>query len=304
MLLADVHVFAQRPYDIAFQLAAEFQTHGSKPSSALNQLHHELAVIDVVLIQRIGVDIGVARDADEALLPNGIARENLGHEMQNQLFSEHVGLFLGGNLDQPREHAGAAGDDAELALAVFAFKHDRRINVLVAQERERLTASDDDRGNQRRDFAVEIPLQLFAFLPANLPEINQPDARFFDAAQQLRIDKVLPLIQRADRTQHFAELLRCGHVRLILAHGRRDFLLIHQRAHAHHEEFIEIALINRSKAQPLAKRRQVALRFLQNAFVEFEPGKLTVHVNRIGHAQHSFLYRQPEIRLYMHTVLL
>ena len=97
--------------------------------------------------------------------------------MQNQVLCQHIGLFAGRYLNQPREHARVAGDDAQLAVfSVFAFKYNDGINILIPQERERLPAPDDGRRNQRRNFRIEIAFEPLALLPADFAEIHQPDA--------------------------------------------------------------------------------------------------------------------------------
>ena len=94
-----IHVSAQRIDDDAVQFAGKLQPHGRQTLAALDELHHELAVIQIVVIQRVRVDIGVARHADQALGLHGVSLEHLGDEMQNQLFGEHVRLLAGRHLD-------------------------------------------------------------------------------------------------------------------------------------------------------------------------------------------------------------
>ena len=286
VVLVHVHVLAQRAHDLAVQLAGELQAHRREALAPLDQLRHELTVVDILLIERVRVDIGVARHADEGFFPDRVARKDLGQEVQNQLLGEHVRLLVRGDLDQPREHARAARHDAQLALAALALEHGNSIDILVAQERKRLAAAHDDRGDQRRDLAVKVALQLLALLPANLPEIDQAHAGLLHAPEQLGIDEVPALVEPAHGFEHLAQLFLRGHLGLVFAEIGRKVLLIHQRAHAHHKELVEVALIDRREAQPLAQGRQVALGLLEHALVELEPGELTVHVD--GLVCHGF----------------
>ena len=80
---------------------------------------------------------------------------------------------------------------------------------------------------------------------------------------------------------HRVNLLARCHMRLVFPHGRRQILLIDQRTDAHHEEFVQIALVNGRKREPFAKGRFAALRFLQHTLIKLEPGKLAVHENRL-----------------------
>ena len=148
--------------------------------------------------------------------------------MQNQLLGEHVRLLARGDLDQPREHARAARHDAQLALAAFALEHGDGVDILVAQERERLAAAHDDRGDQRCDLAVKVALQLLALLPADLFEIDQAHVGLLHAPEQLGVDEVPALVEPAHGFEHLAQLFLGGHLGLVFAKIGRKVLLIHQ----------------------------------------------------------------------------
>ena len=96
--------------------------------------------------------------------------------MQNQILGEHVRLFAGGNLDQPRENARAAGNDPQLILALLSLQHDHGVDLLVLHEGEGLTLIHDHRGQQRRDLRIKIAFKPLALLPADFSEIDQPNA--------------------------------------------------------------------------------------------------------------------------------
>ena len=276
-----IHVLAQRVDDVAIQLAGKLQAHRRQALAPLDQLDHELPVVKVVVIERIGIDIGIARDADERLRLDVVPLEHLGNEVQNQLLGEHIRLFTGGYLDQPREYASIARNDAQLALAVLALEHDHRVNVPVAQERKRLAPPHDRRGDERRNLRVKIPLQTLALLPADLPEIHQAHARLFDLLHEAGIHGILAMVELMHARKHGAQLLGRSHVGLVVAQLGGHVHLVDQRTNPHHEKLIQIALVNRGEGQPFAQRHPAALRFLKHALVEFQPGQLTVHEDHL-----------------------
>ena len=72
------------------------------------------------------------------------------------------------------------------------------------------------------------------------------------------------------RGQDGAQLFIGRHLRLAVAHLGREDAPVDQRTHAHHEKLVEVTLVDRRKAQPLAKGRSLALRLLQHALVGSE----------------------------------
>ena len=297
-----IHIAAQRIDDDAVQLAGKLQPHRRKALAALNQLHHKLAVIQIVVIERVRVDIRVARHAHQALGLDDVALKHLRNEMQNQLLGEHIRLFAGGNLDQPRENARAAGDDPQLILALLPLQHDHGVDILVAQERERLAAADDGGRNQRRDLRIKIAFEPLALLPADFSEIDQPNALLLQLFHQAGIDLVPPPVQFAHAVDHRVDLLPRGHVGLVFAQLGRNIVLIHQRTHAHHEKFVEVALIDGCEGEPFAKRGALILRLFKHSLVELEPGKLPVHKNVIHGVSSRFPVVCPSYPMHVKSI--
>ena len=73
------------------------------------------------------------------------------------------------------------------------------------------------------------------------------------------------------------ELLPRRHAAFVFQFVRLDAFQIEQAADAHHEELVEVALIDGGEGQTLAQRHCRVLGLLEDAFVEFEPGQLPVH---------------------------
>ena len=272
-----VHVLAQRLDDVAVQLAGHLHANGCQALALFDQLDHELAVVEVLLVEGVGVDVGVARDADERLRFDEVAREGLVDEVQDELLGEHERPLVGGDLNEAGEDARVAGDDAQLLLAVLSLEHDGRVDLPVLEEREGLAAADDGGRDERSDLHVIVALQALALGLADLAEIDDAHADLFHLGHQLGVDGVAAGVEPVDGGDDRVDLLLRGHVRLVFAHGRRDLILIDERAHAHHEEFVEIALVDGGEGQPLAQRRARVFGLLEDPFVEFEPGQLPVH---------------------------
>ena len=243
---------------------------GAEAPAALDEVRHKLPVIQVIVIEGVGVNVRVPRGADQGLFPNRIALERLGDEVQNQLLGEHVGFGLAlGNLDQPGKHTRAAGDQPQLALAILPFQGYGGKNLLVAHEGKWLALVHNHRREQGRDVRIEVPLQVRAFLLGDFAEVHQAHAFALQAVHQLLIDLILAAVQLPGLGEDGLQLLGGGHVGLVLPIGFVHGHLVNERPHPHHEEFIQIALENRNEAQPFAKRNVLPFRFLQHALVKF-----------------------------------
>ena len=66
-------------------------------------------------------------------------------EVKNQLLRQHVGIGSARYLDQARNDAGSAGNDAHARMLVLGAENGNSVDFLVSEEGERLTPRNDCR---------------------------------------------------------------------------------------------------------------------------------------------------------------
>ena len=78
---ADIHILAQFLHHVPAQGPGHLQADGRQAPAALDEVRHKLPVIQVIVIEGVGVNVRVPRGADQGLFPNRIALERLGDEV-------------------------------------------------------------------------------------------------------------------------------------------------------------------------------------------------------------------------------
>ena len=119
--------------------------------------------------------------------------------MEHDILGQDISSLSARNLDQTLHHIIGAWNDADPFLAAPRLQDNYRVDLLIAQEREGLPLAHDGRGTERHDLMVKILLQKFLLLRLRRLKINQRDAVLCDLLHQVRIGRVLSLIQ----TLHF-----------------------------------------------------------------------------------------------------
>ena len=301
-----LQVFAQRLDDLFVDLPAQFQTNGSQLFALLHHFGHVVPVVQVLVIDQVGVNIRIAGDAGQRFAGDLVALIQQGQEVQDQLLRQDKAAGTARHRHQPGEDLAAAGHDSDLLFLSLGAQHCNGIDALVFQERKCLLFADDEAGQQRQ---IVLPEQLFQLRAAfffHVGKVQQTDSLLCQLLQQAVVSGIAASCQLMGRSQHGLNLLAAGHVRLVFPCVLVQKHLILQASDAHHEKFIQIALENRQKAQPLAQRQTGVLCFLQNPFVEPQPRKLTVGIAMIGifHRSLSFSPDKKFKCLHMQTLLL
>ena len=155
-LFLHIQSFAQFFHRLLAELTAQFQPHRLQFFPLLYQICHKFPIVQIFVIDRIGVNIGAAGKPQQRLPPNLVAFEGQGQKVQNQFLREHI-LSLG-NGNQPGKYPGGAGDDAHLPLAVFPVQYRHGVDFLIAQEGKGLALADNHGRKQRQHLPGKISL--------------------------------------------------------------------------------------------------------------------------------------------------
>ena len=136
---------AQQPLHLRCGGGSDLQTDSGQLAAAPEQLGHDLTVIDIVIHHALFyVDICVAGDPEQAFFLNRILAEDAGRIVQYQLLSEgklHSAVLF--DEVQPLHLAGDGHDAKALLLRVLFLEQHAKIDLLVAQKRERVAVIHD-----------------------------------------------------------------------------------------------------------------------------------------------------------------
>lgn len=168
--------------------------------------------------------------------------------MQNQLLAEHIGLGALRHLHQTRQGTAGTSDNAQaLLFLVRLFEHGRRIDFLIAQERERLALVHDNRGQQRCNFAVKEALQMSALLLVNGMEVHNAHTGVLQLHHELGENFIFSGVQAMYCRKDALNLLCGRHIGFIVPNFLIRMHLVDVGADAHAEKLVQVALINRQK---------------------------------------------------------
>ena len=109
-------------------------------------------------------------------------------------------------------------------------------------------------------------------------KIHKANPGIFQSGQQLPVNCILALVQKPDLLQGRVNLLLGHHAGFGVPALFSQLNLIFQGADAHHEEFVQVALVDGGKAQPFAQRDIPPLRFFQHPLIEFQPGQFSIYI--------------------------
>ena len=154
-----------------------FEAHGRQACALLEQALHMLAVILVLLVARlVGVDVGVARHADDVGVLDRVHREDVGREHLDRVLEQDELETAAGQLDdalalmrqrdQAEDHAFCAALFLLVLLLFLAFlllvgrfglvvKTHQYVELAVFQMRERMGRIDDLRREERLDVVLD-----------------------------------------------------------------------------------------------------------------------------------------------------
>ena len=159
--------------------------------------------------------------------------------MQNQLLAEHIGLGALRHLHQTRQRTAGARDNAHALLFLARlFEHDRRIDFLIAQERERLALVHDNRGQQRCNLAVKEALQMSALLLVNGMEVHNAHAGVLQLHHELSENFIFSGVQAMYCRKNALNLLCGRHIGFIIPNFLIRMHLVDVSADAHAEKLV------------------------------------------------------------------
>ena len=159
-----------------------FQAHGSQASTLLQQALHVLAVILVLLVEAlVGVDVGVARDADDVRVLDFVHAEDFGNEHLDGMFEQDELVPAARQLDDAFALVGK-GDQAQhdafraalfllalflvlflllaLGFACFVVEPHEDVQLTVLEVGERMARVDDLRRQERLDVVTHEAEQV------------------------------------------------------------------------------------------------------------------------------------------------
>ena len=289
---------AQQPFYLRRGRRRDLQAHSSQFAAALEQLGHDLAVIDVMIHHAFfHVDIRIAGNAEQAFFQNGLLAEDAGCKVQHQFFGKGKQRFAVLFNEVDAFHLAGDGDDAQaLPGRVLFLEQHAEVNFLIAQERERVAVVHDLRAEDREQLGLEILLPDMLVLFGQMVKIHLAVAIFGQCFQRFCVIFVAVLLQLGGFGHDGGKLLGGRHVGLVLALFLFALFLLQvrallQRAHAHHEELVQIGAINGKELDPLGQRHVFILAQRKDPPVEVQPAQLAVDKNGIIAHVHSPFFR-------------
>ena len=265
----------------------DLQADSRQLAAALEQFGHDLAVVDIMIHHALfHVDIRIAGDTEKAFFLNGILAENAGRIVQHQLFSEGKQCFAVFFDEVDALHLAGDGDDAETLPGRVLFLEKRaEVDLLIAQERERVAVVHDLRAEDREQLGLEILFPDVLFFLGQAVEIHLSVAVFRQCFQCFGVIFVAVFLQLSGLGHDRGQLFGGGHVGLVLPLFLFTLVLFQigallQRADAHHKELIQIGAVDGKELDPLRKGNILVLAQRKDPPVKIQPAQFAVDENR------------------------
>ena len=275
LFLLQLQMLTQISDELAVRLPIHLQADRRETAALFQDLLHLLAVILILIIHAgIQVDVRVARDRNDHGHLHLIAGEQLFNIGGNDILQqdEPQRVFLG-HRKGARQRIRDRNEPVELLL--LRGQPDHHIQLLVGHMRERMMDIDDLRRKDRQHPVQEISAHPLFFLSGKMGKAHPVDQRL-ELIAHILINGIAKQIQLLRLPIDGLQLLLRVHPGFIV-----NMLFIQdgqviQAAAADHVKLIEVAGKDRDELQPLQQRHIAVSRFLQHAFVEFQPGQLAV----------------------------
>ena len=273
----------------------DLQPHRGQLAAALEQVGHDLAVVDVMVHHPLfHVDVGVAGDPEEALFLHVLLTEDKSRIVEHQLFRQGKKRLVVLPDEVHPLHLARDGHNAEGVLRRVLFvEEDAEVDLLIAQEREGMAAVHDLGAEDGEKLALEILFPEMLVLLGQLIEVHLAVAAGSQIFQRLGVIFVAVLLKLGRLGHDGGKLLLRRHVGLILpllllaAHEVCPLL---ERADAHHEELVQIGAIDGQELELLGQRDIFILAQHQHAAVEIQPAQFPVDKDALfTHDDSSFL---------------
>ena len=138
-------ISAKRLNHRLIDLSGHIQAHRRQLPAFFHQVRHELAVIQILIIQRIRIDIRISHHTDQGFADDLVSLEYFTDIMEHDVLGQDKSSFPARDLNQTFHHIIGAGNDADPLLAASRLQDNHRVDLLIAQEREWLTLAHDSR---------------------------------------------------------------------------------------------------------------------------------------------------------------
>ena len=286
-LAGQLQTAAQQPLHLRCRGGGDLQTDSRQLAAAPEQLGHDLTIINIVIHHALFyVDIRVAGDPEQAFFLHGILAEDAGRIVQHQLLGEgklHNAVLF--DEVQPFHLAGDGHDAKALLLRMLFLEQHAKVDLLVAQKRERVAVIHDLRAEDGEQLGLEVFFPEMLFLLGQVVEIYLMIAVLRQIFQRLCVEFIAFLLQLRRFGHNSGQLLGGGHVGLVFPLFLFGLALLKvcallQGAHAHHEKLVQIGAVNCQKLDPFAQRDILVLAQRQNAAVEIQPAQFAVDKDR------------------------
>ena len=264
--------------ELLAELAANLQADGLEALAELEDLLHVLAVVLLLLTAlAVGVDVGVARDAQHRGALGDVVAEALVERGLEDVLEQGVapGLGPGGQRDDARLGARHL-DDAEKARLVGAVERAGDEEAAVAQVGEGVARVDDERGDYRREAALEVAAHGGAVLVGVLGGGDAHEALLGEERLDLREAALVTLHEGGQGLEDAVELLGRGLVGLVVARLVLKRGEVGEAAHADHEPLVEVGLDDLAELEALEDGDVGVIGLVEDAVVEAQPADLAV----------------------------
>ena len=286
-LAGQLQTAAQQPLHLRCRGGGDLQPDSRQLAAAPEQLGHDLTIINIVIHHALFyVDICVAGDPEQTFLLNRILAEDAGRIVQHQLFGEcklHSAVLF--DKVHPLHLAGDRHDAKTLLLRMLFLEKHTKIDLLIAQKRERVAIIYDLRAEDGEQLRLEVFFPEMLFLLGQVVEIHLMVAVLRQIFQRFCVEFIALLLQLRRFGHNGGQLLGGGHVGLVFPLFLFGLALLKvcallQGAHAHHEKLVQIGAVNCQKLDPFAQRDVLVLAQRQNAAVEIQPAQFAVDKDR------------------------
>ena len=286
-LAGQLQTAAQQPLHLRCRGGGDLQPDSRQLAAAPEQLGHDLTIINIVIHHTLfHVDICVAGDPEQTFFLYGILAEDAGRIVQHQLFGEcklHSAVLF--DKVHPLHLAGDRHDAKTLLLRMLFLEKHTKIDLLIAQKRERVAVIHDLWAEDGEQLRLEVFFPEMLFLLGQVVEIHLMVAVLRQIFQRFCVEFIAFLLQLRRFGHNGGQLLGGGHVGLVFPLFLFGLALLKvcaflQGAHAHHEKLVQIGAVNCQKLDPFAQRDILVLAQRQNAAVEIQPAQFAVDKDR------------------------
>ena len=270
----------------------DLEPDGCQLAAALEQLGHDLAVIDIMIHHAFfDVNVGVPGDPEQAFFQDGFLGKNHADIVIDHFFGEGKLGFTVPLQEAQALHLAGNRDDAQAHVPfLLVFQQDAQVNLFVPQEREGMAVIHNLRAQDREQLALEVFLPEPLIFFGDLVKVHLPVAVLSQGLQSLVIVLVAVHLQLSRLGHDGIELFLRGHIGFVL----RLFLFafevgpLLQGANAHHKELVQVGPVNGQKFQLLRQRDVLVLAQHQDPLVKIQPAQFPVDKNTFFlHSPHS-----------------